>query len=51
MIQKSRVSPKTCKDCEGVFKGGPFSYICPKCRAKRLSNYVEQKYGGKASHR
>lgn len=36
MVQKSRLAPTICEDCGKVFKGGPFSYFCPKCRKKRL---------------
>ncbi len=30
-------APVICEDCEKVFYGGPYSYICPECRKKRLS--------------
>lgn len=30
-------TPTICEDCEKVFSGGPYAFLCPSCRKNRLS--------------
>lgn len=36
-------APVICEDCEKVFLGGPYSYFCPKCIKKRLSETAKKR--------
>jgi len=37
------MSKEICEDCGKVFEAGPYSFLCPECRKKRISE------GGKKS--
>lgn len=32
-----------CEDCEKAFQGGPYSYFCPECRKRRLSETAKRR--------
>lgn len=32
-----------CEDCGRVFMAGPYSFLCPECRKKRLSEYAKRR--------
>lgn len=32
------MAKEICQDCEKVFEGGKNSFLCPKCRKKRVEN-------------
>lgn len=37
------MSPVICEECEKVFRGGPYSYFCPECRKRRLSENAKKR--------
>lgn len=32
-----------CEDCNAVYEGGPRSFLCPRCRKKRLSDEAKRR--------
>ena len=36
-------APVICYYCEKVFMGGPYAFVCPKCRKKRCSEAAKKR--------
>ncbi len=36
-------APVICYYCEKVFMGGPYAFVCPICRKKRLSESAKKR--------
>lgn len=36
-------APVICYYCEKVFMGGPYAFVCPKCRKKRSSEAAKKR--------
>lgn len=34
--KKKNLVPMLCNECDKVFMGGPYTYLCPDCRYARL---------------
>lgn len=37
------MAKELCEDCGKVFEGGPYSYFCPSCRKRRLSEAAKRR--------
>ncbi|MGM9626963.1 MAG: hypothetical protein ACI3V4_02565 [Faecousia sp.] len=37
------MAKEICEDCEKVFEAGAYSFLCPDCRRKRLSEIAKRR--------
>lgn len=41
------MAKEICQDCYKVYEGGPYSFLCPQCRKKHLSESAKKRNLGK----
>ena len=37
------MAKEICQDCENVFEAGPYTFFCPECRKKRMSESAKRR--------
>ena len=37
------MAKEICQDCENVFEAGPYTFLCPECRKRRLSESAKRR--------